>query len=117
MINFRFGVRCHYCSRFHVPWDLLPIGNSGARICLSCLEWHRQALRMLAGEPPTGCQVCGITFQALLEQSGDGDTKMYLHPKDGIYQILCKWCSDKYVRKRVDLYGDTAYGRSLKLAA
>jgi hypothetical protein len=45
----------------------------------------------------------------------DGNVGMYLHQKDGVYQILCRSCSDHYVRQRVDLYGDTEFGDRLKL--
>jgi hypothetical protein len=70
---------------------------------------------MLAGHPPPGCQECGITFTQLRERSLDGDIRMYVHAKDGLYQILCRACSDAYVPKRVDLYGATAFGRAKRL--
>jgi hypothetical protein len=82
-------------------------------MCWHCYEWHQHALKMLAGKPPPGCQDCGLKFADLPEIGGD--TKMYLHVKDGIYQVLCKTCSDAYILKRVDLYGHTAFGRSQKL--
>ena len=116
-MNLVVGVRCHYCSRFRSPREMLTLGTGGAKMCWRCFEWHRCALRMLAGYPPSGCQQCGVTFQALRERNGGGDIRMYLMPKDGIYQVLCKRCSDRYLPKRVDLIGDTAFGRSLKLAA
>lgn len=70
---------------------------------------------MLAGDPPPGCQDCGVTFDALMERAPDGNVGMCLHQKDGVYQILCRTCSDQYVRKRVDLYGDTLFGEKRKL--
>jgi len=91
--------------------------SGGAIMCWQCLEWHRRAVMMLAGKPPPGCQVCGVTFAQLQERAGGGDVRMYLHAKDGIYQVLCRQCSDDYVPKRVDLYGDTAFGHSRKLIA
>jgi hypothetical protein len=45
----------------------------------------------------------------------DGNIPMYLHPKDGIYQVLCRCCSDEYERERLDLYGDTLHGELKKL--
>jgi hypothetical protein len=39
-----------------------------------------------------------------------------VHFENGLYRLMCQACSDKYVPKRRDLYGDTAYGyrRGLK---
>jgi hypothetical protein len=110
------AARCHYCSISRDPRHVLPIGTGGARICLHCLEWHAAALKLLCGHPPPGCQTCGVTFAQLRDRAPDGDTRMYVHAKDGIYQILCKPCSDAYIPKRVDLYGDTEFGKKLKLA-
>lgn len=93
----------------------MRFGKAGVRLCWRCLEWHRKAMAMLAGAPPPGCQECGITFAALMERSPDGNVGMYLHSKDGVYQILCGTCSHQYVRKRVDLYGDTLFGDKAKL--
>lgn len=107
--------RCHYCSEFRRPDELIRIGTGGAVMCWKCYEWHQRALRMFAGDPPPGCQVCGITFQQLSENAPGGDIRMYVHPKDGVYQVLCKQCSDAYTRKRVDLYGDTVFGELMKL--
>ena len=105
------GIRCHYCSKFRAPGDIRSMGTGGVKICLHCLEWHGKAMRMLAGEPPPGCQNCGLKFRDLKEFDHLGNLRMYLVVKDGIYQIHCETCSDEYVRKRADLYGDTVYGR------
>lgn len=106
------AVRCHYCSRHRHPREIHPIGTGGARICSYCLEWHIKAIAMLAGEPPPGCQQCGVTFAFLQDCARSGDLRMYLHAKDGIYQILCRGCSDGYIAKRRDLYAETQFGHS-----
>lgn len=84
-------------------------------MCFHCYEWHLKALAVLAGTPPPGCQECGVTFGALQAASADGNTRMYVHPKDGLYQVLCPLCSDRYTHKRADLYGDTAFGFAQQL--
>ena len=100
--------RCHYCSKFRHPSHCIHIGQSVV-MCLGCYEWHQKALKMLCeGIPPSGCQSCGITFEALFDHAGNN--RMYVHVRDGIYQILCRSCSDTYVLKRKDLYGATAFG-------
>jgi hypothetical protein len=83
--------------------------------CLDCIHWHQHALEVLGGETPQGCQVCKFTWDALKELSGSAEVKMYAVPKDGIYQLLCGACMDRYVRKRADLYGNTQFGAQLKL--
>ena len=106
--------RCHYCSRWRSPHEILHLPGR-AKMCLRCFEWHCEALKMLSGQPPKGCQECGVSFQALMERAGSGNTPMYLHRKDGVYQVLCRACSDRYERKRLDLYGDTVHGHLKKL--
>jgi hypothetical protein len=108
-------VRCHYCSKFRSPHEIVNIGTGGAMMCWHCLEWHKEALMVLAGHPPPGCQECGVTFAELKGIDPGGNVRMYVHPKDGLYQVLCKPCSDAYLPKRVDLYGDTQYGWDKKL--
>jgi hypothetical protein len=107
-------VKCHYCSRFRSPHEILKIGTGGAIMCWFCYEWHGKALKMLCGALPMACQGdnCGVTWEQLQER---GDSKMYVHNKDGIYQILCQSCSDRHVLLRADLYRPTRYGHQLKL--
>jgi len=114
------SVRCHYCSKFRHPSEVLDIGNGGAKMCLQCHEWHARSIQALAeGGVPPGCFECRATWDELRLRIAPGDNpddvKMYLTPKDGIYQLLCSTCSDAYERKRVDLLGDTAYGHLKKL--
>jgi len=84
-------------------------------MCRRCHEWHLQALKALAGEPPSGCQECGRSFKELEELAPGGNVRMYVHPKDGLYQILCPRCSDRYVRKRRDLVKGTPFGKELNV--
>ena len=109
------AVECPYCSRFRHPSQIIPLGTGGAKICWHCYEWHQQAVKALSGQPPSGCQVCAVTFQQLSERAPGGDTPMYVHVKDGIYQVLCKACSDRYVVQRRAFFKDTAFGRRLNL--
>jgi hypothetical protein len=105
------GVRCHYCSKFRPPREVQNIGTGGAKICLNCVDWHEKALRMFAGNPPPGCQQCGLKFKDLKEFDAAGNLRMYVAQKDGIYQVLCESCNAKYIPKRADLFRDTAFGR------
>ena len=44
-------------------------------------------------------------------------TRMYVVPKDGVYQVLCLACKNTYCAKRADLYRNTKFGHEvLKLA-
>lgn len=105
-------LKCRFCSKFRSPNEFIHDATVG--YCWVCYEWHQHALKMLAGVDPPGCQQCGTFFEVLRSRAA-GDLRMYLHPKDGIYQILCKACSDGYERKRLDLYGDTPHGWLRKL--
>ena len=115
-MNLVIAEKCPYCSKFRHPKEIMPLGTGGAKICWHCYGWHQAAVRVLSGQPPPGCQECGVTFRALSDAAGGGDIRMYIHAKDGIYQVLCKACSDRYVVRRVDLYGATEFGRRLNLA-
>jgi hypothetical protein len=81
---------------------------------LQCYEHHLEALRVMAnGAPPKACQACNTAFEDLAAVRGN--SRMYMHSKDGVYQVLCKWCSDAYERKRADLYRSTPYGAAKKI--
>lgn len=108
-------VRCHYCSEFRSKHEVLYIGTGGACMCWHCYEWHGHALDALSGNPPPGCQRCGVTYEQLRERNGGGDCPMYVHPCDGLYMVFCRKCSDAYVPKRVDLYRPTQYGHNRKI--
>jgi len=122
-------VRCHYCSKARPPREVVNFGGvaSSARagavardgqmvMCWACYERHCETVRFLGtGEMPKGCMVCGVSMEALRVQSPDGNARLWVHWKDGIYQMLCRGCSDAYEKRRLDLYGDTAYGHLRKL--
>lgn len=105
------GEKCQACSRFVNPNELIRFGESMTR-CHKCHEKHVAALNVLAGNPPKGCGECGITFEQLANLNGGADVPMYVHGKDGVYQLLCGACDAVYVQKRRDLYGGTRFGKS-----
>ena len=107
--------KCHFCSKGRNPHEVIHLPG-GKLLCWTCYGWHRRAMNLLAkGEVPPGCQECGLKIEAMQEVNARGDKPLYLHPKDGVYQVLCGKCSDAYVQKRADLYRSTQYGRSQKL--
>ena len=86
-------------------------------MCRGCLEWHGHALQILAGAMPRGCQECGVSTRQLYDLTAGPTIRMYVVPKDGIYQVLCTTCKDAYCAKRADLYRGTKFGHEdLKLA-
>ena len=109
------GVKCHYCSRTVPLWQAMSFGESMVR-CAQCQEKHLAALDALAGNPPPGCGECGVTFEVLAERTRGAEVGMFLHWKDGMYQLLCAACDRKYVEARKDLYGPTRFGRDRKLS-
>lgn len=84
-------------------------------LCRQCFEWHNHALRVLQGELPKGCQECGLSMAGLEEIFHGGEIRMYVVPKDGIYQVLCKVCCDRYIERRKDIWRKTEFGDRLKL--
>lgn len=108
------GERCHYCSRTVPLFELIKFGDSMVR-CARCEENHIAALDVLAGNPPKACGECGVTFELLAARTLGAEVKMAVHMKDGMYQLLCSVCDEKYVRQRPDLYGPTEFGWKRKL--
>jgi hypothetical protein len=109
------AVRCHYCSKWRAPRDLHRLSGHAQAICADCLSWHFRAMDFLAGGPPPGCQECLATWEILRERAPGDEVRLYVVPRDGIYQMLCADCVRPYIRKRKDLYGDTAFGARIKL--
>jgi len=95
--------RCNWCSRQRPLWRVHQL-TSGQNICDHCLEWHIHATDFLNGAVPAGCQACGITWEQMRERTIGDEVRLYVVPKDGIYQLLCRRCVQPYMRKRHDLY-------------
>jgi hypothetical protein len=76
----------------------------GQIICDVCLDWHNRAIEMLAGAAIPPCQEC----------DAQGETRLYVVPRDGVYQVLCARCVGPYVSKRTDLYRGTAFGADVE---
>jgi transcription elongation factor Elf1 len=93
----------------------MRFGESMVR-CFQCQQKHLAALDVLAGNPPEACGECGLTFAALAARTGQEHVSMFLHWKDGMYQLLCPACDRKYVEGRKDLYGPTRFGWERKLS-
>ena len=106
-------VRCNYCSKFRPEWRVHKLAGNAQTICDYCLEWHNHAMDFLAGACPRGCQACGATSEQLLEKSGTVEFRLYVVPRDGIYQLLCGPCVRPYVSARADLFRGTAFGSRL----
>lgn len=103
--------KCRACSKGRDPREFA--GGPIIGICWQCYERHVEALAVLSGNPPKGCQECGLTLKKIDELSRFGgllDTRLVLERKDGIYQILCLPCDVIYRAKRADLYRNTPFG-------
>jgi hypothetical protein len=107
------AVRCNWCSKQRPEFRVHRI-VSGQVICDDCLDWHQRALEMLAGYTPPGCQKCGVSWAHLADSTPGVEVRMYVVPKEGIYQLLCAACVRPYAAKRADLYGGTEFGNTLK---
>jgi len=101
--------RCSFCSRERAGFRIHQLA-AGQTICDYCLEWHCNALEVLGGGVPRGCQECGASWELLRDSTLGVEVKVYVVPKDGIYQVLCLACVRKYTAKRADLYRGTRFG-------
>jgi hypothetical protein len=90
--------------------------TADVRICLSCYEKHEQALEALSGKREPECQECLKSLTDLAAERGTDTVPMVAHWKDGVYQLLCVRCSDRYEQQRRDLYGETAYAKRKGIA-
>ena len=109
------AVRCHYCSKQRPEFRIHRLVSHQV-ICDDCLDWHANALEVLAGGVPRGCQGCGASWAQLRDSTPGVEVRMYVVPKDGIYQVLCAACVRPYTQKRGDLYRGTKFGtETLKL--
>lgn len=109
-------VRCNYCSK-HFPASRLIRQFNGVRICHNCYEAHNNAVDLIPGGPMPECQECKKTALDLAVEQNTKTPRMVAQWKDGIYQMLCHQCSDKYEHKRRDLYGETEYGHRKGISA
>lgn len=106
------GVRCFYCSRFCAPREVRTIGES-VQMCWQCQEKH--TVKVEGFRPPAECQMCGTSTELIAARARGARWSMFLHWKDGEYQMLCPACSDAYIGKRRDLYGGTRFAWLAKL--
>jgi hypothetical protein len=103
-------LRCHYCSKEREIWRIHQLGANAQLICDHCIEWHIKAGEFLAGRAMPGCQACLASWEFLRDSAPGVEVRLYVVPKDGIYQVLCAACFLPYVSKRVDLYTGTPFG-------
>lgn len=101
--------QCTGCSKWHNPHELIR-QSGNVKTCFDCYAWHCKALDLLCGKGSPSCQECNKTSDQLEKESADGNVRVTVHRKDGVYQMLCNKCSDAYEQKRRDLYGNTPYG-------
>lgn len=98
------SVYCKFCRKWKTPSHINRQSERQGSFCHDCyykfLVW--ELVEFAKGEPPPGCPECGRSKEELAmaaEREGalDGDNvSMFMHVKDGIMQLLCKPCSDRY---------------------
>jgi hypothetical protein len=109
--------RCNYCSKTRPRFRLHRLTQAQS-ICDYCMEWHQNAIEVLGGGVPRGCQVCDRSWDFLRDSTLGEQVRMYVVVKDGIYQVLCPECVKSYLPKRADLFKGTPFGHEkLKIAS
>jgi hypothetical protein len=104
---------CHYCRVARSIGDVMHLPG-GVRLCQGCYQKHCEALKVLSGSPPKECSECHVSIDEL-QQGTNKPVPMALHYENGLYKLMCLLCSERYVIKRLDLYGRTQYGWETKL--
>jgi len=107
------AIRCNFCSRQLPAFRVHRLGapdRPAQTICDDCLDWHNKAIALLAGGEVSGCQVCGKSWEFLRDSTLGETVRLYVVPRDGIYQVHCETCLAGYVPQRTDLYKGTAFG-------
>jgi hypothetical protein len=113
--QFIAAVQCHWCSKFRPAFRTHRL-LSNQVICDNCLDWHAHALEFLGGHLPAGCQRCQRTWAQLRDEIPGVEVRMYVVPRDGIYQLLCAACVKPYLPKQAGLFRGTKFGKeTLKL--
>ena len=102
-------VRCNYCSQ-EMPVHRVHKFHRAQTICDKCLDWHNKAMEFLAGDRIPGCQQCERSWEVLRDSTPGVEVKLYVVPKDGVYQVLCRSCVGAYLPKRADLYRGPEFG-------
>lgn len=108
-------VKCNWCTRYRARNRVHRL-QSGQIICENCLDWHFHALEFLGGHEPRGCYECLLTWRELEERTPGTQVRLYVVPKDGMLQLLCRACVAPYLPRRRELFEGTEFGReALKL--
>jgi hypothetical protein len=109
------AIVCNWCTKARPRFRVHRL-QSNQVICDYCLDWQQHALDVLGGAPPRGCQGCCKTWAMLSAMTPGDQVRMYVVPKDGIYQLLCAACIKPYLPKTPQLYKGTKFGTdTLKL--
>jgi hypothetical protein len=106
---FRLYAKCPQCGKHCAPEEL---AGSQPR-CYQCQEWHERAVNVLNAS--LGCYDCKKSWEQFRAEAGPAEVKMYIVPRDGIYQVLCRPCCDEFVRLSRALYAGTAFAEAMKL--
>lgn len=96
------ATRCRSCGRQLRPSSVRRFGY--ASICESCLESIEARLDEFLSRNPDRCDECGRLIRDM-ECDATGNIFMFVHMKDGVFQILCDQCSVSYAVSRKDIYG------------
>jgi hypothetical protein len=108
------GEPCPYCTKFRSPLDFVH-QPGGVKICTSCEQRHLEALAALqTGDFLGECSECGMKADELRAQKRCGPMgQMAMHFENGKYRAMCLVCDRLYVPKRMELYGQTEFGRAI----
>lgn len=100
----RARFKCRRCSQYRFIEEFVG-GGPVEGYCHECWSWNAIEIARIRGI--TGCCDCQLTFERLKAIG----RRMFLVPKDGIYQILCQVCNDRWELLVKEMFKATRYGR------
>ena len=105
-------LKCHWCQRWRPRGTVYRL-TSRQNMCDDCMDWHVHALEFLGGAEPRGCFQCRLSWEELKARTPGNQVRLYVVPKDGVYQLLCRGCVEPYLKKNTQLFEGTKFGREI----
>lgn len=101
-------IKCPRCQRFSPAEEFVGAGHGF--YCWRCYEKHMTMLAEFRGV--TQCYECQV--KVVGDRPGEQLT-CRLVPKDGVYQLLCELCFDKWMRLVPEMFKGTPFGKAMNL--
>lgn len=100
--------KCKRCQKFSPAAEFVGAGHG--RYCWSCYEKHLAVIATIQGK--TECCDCQVK---LIGDRPGVKLACRLVPKDGVYQLLCEPCFQRWVLLTPAMFRGTPFGKAMNL--